>query len=172
MNYRLHSHGTSLGTAIGAITIVLLGVSGCASDSGSTEATPSGNHFESDNPEESTFTDDAGNEMQVGQDLELPKEWPSSIPTPDGRLVAVSVVDQSTAVATWQIDGDVISAENNYLQELESQGFETTKSDDLSTESISVFFALGNGLDITVSATPGEQESDPGEITVVINPSL
>lgn len=162
----------SLGKVAGAITIVLLGVSGCTSDSGPTEATPTGNHFESDNPEVSTFTDDAGNEMQVGQDLELPREWPSSIPTPDGRLVAVSVVDQSTAVATWQIDGDLISAENSYLQDLESQGFQTTKADDLSTESISVFFAIGNGLDITVSATPGEQETDPGEITVVINPSL
>jgi hypothetical protein len=87
-------------------------------------------------------------------------------------LVAVSVVDQSTAVGTWQVDGDLIQIENNYLQVLQSSGFETSRSEDLSTESITVFFAVNNDFDITVSATPGENLTDPGEITVLVNPAL
>jgi hypothetical protein len=147
-------------------------VSGCSTDSDLPDVTSTNNQFETDNPDVSTFTDDAGNEMQVGQDLDLPADWPSGIPTPDGRLVAVSVVDQSTAVGTWQVDGDLIQIENNYLQVLQSSGFETSRSEDLSTESITVFFAVNNNFDITVSATPGENLTDPGEITVLVNPAL
>ena len=156
----------------GVLSLLLVTLSGCSADSGAEDVTSTGNHFESDNPSDSTFTDDAGNEMQVGQDLALPSGWPSAIPTPEGRLVAVSIVDQSTAVATWQVDGDLISTENSYLKDLESRGFQTSQSTDLSTDSISVFFAINDEFDITVSATPGEQESDPGEITVLVNPAL
>ncbi len=166
----------SLKTAValaGAFSLLLFTVSGCSAQTGPEDVViPSaGNQFESDNPTDSTFTDDAGNEMQVGQNLDLPSDWPADIPTPAGRLVAVSIVNESTAVATWQIDGDIIEAEINYLKALESRGFQTSKSDDLSTDSISVFFAINSDFDITVSATPGEQESDPGEITVLVNPA-
>ncbi len=166
------NHFRSVGIFTGSLALLLSLVSGCSTESDPTEVTSTGNQFESDNPDDSTFTDDAGNEMLVGQDLDLPANWPSAIPTPDGRLVAVSIFDQSTAVATWQIDGDLIATENNYLQVLQSNGFNTSKSDDLSTGSISVFFAVGKDFDITVSATPGEVETDPGEITVLVNPSL
>jgi hypothetical protein len=147
-------------------------VSGCSTDTDLPDVTSTNNQFEPDNPDDSTFTDDAGNEMRVGQDLDLPADWPAGIPTPDGRLVAVSVVDQSTAVGTWQVDGDLIQIENDYLQVLQSSGFETSRSEDLSTESITVFFAVNNDFDITVSATPGENPTDPGEITVLVNPAL
>ena len=128
--------------------------------------------FESDNPDDSTFTDDAGNELQVGENLALPPDWPGDVPIPDGSLIAVSVVDAQTAVATWQIDGDVLLAEQSYVEQLASTGFTVTKSDDLSTEANTVYTAVGNGLDVTVSATSGEKETDPGEITVLVNPGL
>jgi hypothetical protein len=163
---------------VGTLTLLLATVTGCSNGSTSNGSAPSnsapatGNHFESDNPNDSTFTDDAGNEMQVGQDLPLPEDWPAAIPIPEGRLVAVSIVDESTAVATWQVDGELTSIDSAYLQLLESRGFTTERSNDLSTESITVFFAVGNNFDITVSATPGEKETDPGEITVLVNPSF
>ena len=128
--------------------------------------------FESENPDDSTFTDDAGNELQVGENLPLPPDWPADVPTPKGSLIAVSVVDTQTAVATWQTDGDVFLAEQSYVEQLASAGFTVTKSDDLSTAANTVYTAVGNGLDVTVSATSGEKETDPGEITVLVNPGL
>ncbi len=146
---------------------------GCSSSNDTSTVSPtSGNHFESDDPNDSIFTDDAGTEMVVGDDLDLPNEWPSGVPVPSGRLVAVAIADPATAVATWQIDADLSVAESDYISQLELSGFEISPAPDLSTESITVYFAIGQKLDITVSATPGEKPSDPGEITVVINPSL
>ena len=142
------------------------------SESSSELSTESIAPFESDNPDDSTFTDDAGNELQVGENLPLPPDWPADVPIPDGSLIAVSVVDAQTAVATWQTDGDVLLAEQSYVEQLASTGFTVTKSDDLSTDANTVYTAVGNGLDITVSATSGEKETDPGEITVLVNPGL
>lgn len=158
--------------ALLALVLWVPTLTGCATEPAPRENTSAGNQFESDNPGDSTFTDDAGNEMQVGQDLDLPADWPSSISPPQGRLVAVSVVNPLTAVATWQVDGDVMAAETLYLELLESNGFTVENSSELSTNTISVFFARDETFDVTVSATPGDKVTDPGEITVVVNPAL
>ena len=159
----------------GAVLLIAGMLSGCSSQDSSepnSDITTSGDQFESDNPEDSTFTDDAGNEMQVGENLELPADWPAAVPTPEGRLIAVSIIDESTAVATWQVDGDVVTAENALVEAFTLNGFRAERSEDLSTDSITVYTAVGNDLDVTVSATPGAGESDPGEITLLVNPSF
>lgn len=159
------------------ITSPLVACSPGAESPGTTDSVDSSSsgtdaQFETDNPDDSTFTDDAGNEMQVGENLVLPPEWPALVPTPEGSLIAVSIVDSETAVATWQTPGDVFVAEQSLVELFESGGFEVTKSVDLSTDANTVYTAVGNGLDVTISATSGEVQSDPGEITVLVNPGM
>jgi hypothetical protein len=162
---------TKTACAVVALGLAIL-ISGCSSTTVTPEALPTGAQFESDNPDANVFTDDAGNELQVGDDLPLPADWPVGVPTPVGKLIAVSVVDSSTAVATWQIEGDMLIVEANYVAELEKAGFAATQSTDLSTDTISVYTAMGNGLDITISATLGAESTDPSELTVLINPAM
>jgi hypothetical protein len=159
--------------AVAMLALVLgLSLAGCTSHTVTSEVSPTGAQFELDNPNDTTFTDDAGNELLVGDNLELPSNWPAAVPTPPGRLIAVSIVDESTAVATWQVEGDVNQAEDALVQEMSDSGFVVIRSDDLSTETISVFTAEGNDLDVTVSATPGANTGDSGEITLLVNPAF
>ena len=154
-----------------AITVVFT-LGACSGATTESAPTATGDHFESENPDDSVFTDDAGNEMQVGSDLDLPAEWPAAMPVPEGRLIAVSVVDASTAVGTWQVEGDVNEAETIFVQTVSDAGFTVTPAADLSTDTITVYTAQGNDLDVTISATPGETPSDPGEITLLVNPAF
>jgi hypothetical protein len=154
--------------ALGSLVIL----TGCSSTTETPEVAVTGAQFESDNPDANVFTDDAGNELQVGDDLPIPANWPVTVPTPDGKLIAVSVVDDSTAVATWQIEGDMLSVEADYVLQLEAAGFSASQSTDLSTDTINVYTAIGNGLDITISATLGAETTDPSELTVLINPAM
>lgn len=164
-----------MGVAIASLTL-LLGACSQNSDVGPESEpqsdTTASNHFETDPTGDSIFTDDAGNEIAVGENLTLPNNWPGLVPTPEGSLVAVSVIDEQTAVATWKIESDVFAVQEEYAQDLSSQGFEVSSDFGLSTDTIVVLIARGSGLDITISATTGEQVNDPGEITVVVNPSV
>ncbi len=129
-------------------------------------------HFEGDAKNDSTLTDDEGNELSVGENIELPSEWPAAVPTPDGSLIAVSIIDASTAVGTWAVNGDVYAAQELFKDELTAFDFSTRSAPELSAEGIVVFTAQGNGLDVTVSATLGERDSDPGQITILVNPGF
>ena len=157
---------------VGACVVAIsLGVSGCSSSSDTTQTADLGNRFEVANPTDELLDDGSGNELEVGADLALPSNWPQGVPTPTGTLIAVSVIDETTAVATWTVEGDVFSAQQGFLAEFDST-FAVEPISDLSTDTISVYGAIGNGYDITVSATLGEQVSDPGEITILVNPSI
>lgn len=158
-------------TAVACVVAVTVGVTGCASEPEAVQTSDLGDRFESSNPTDDLLDDGSGNELEVGTDLTLPADWPQGVPTPSGTLIAVSVIDERTAVATWTVEGDVFTAQEGFLTEFDST-FTVEPLADLSTDTISVYGAIGNGYDITVSATLGEQSSDPGEITLLVNPSL
>ncbi len=151
-------------------TVLILGVSGCSTSPDVGEGNELGNHFETSNPSDEFLDDGSGNELEIGSDLTLPPTWPIGVPTPVGSLIAVSVIDEQTAVATWSVTGDVVPAQIEFLTLFDS-GYVVQPIPDLSTESIFVYGAIGNGYDITISATVGEKSTDPGEITLLINPS-
>ncbi len=54
--------------ALGSLVIL----TGCSSTTETPEVAVTGAQFESDNPDANVFTDDAGNELQVGDDLPIP----------------------------------------------------------------------------------------------------
>lgn len=158
-------------TAVACVVALTVGVTGCSSEPEAVQSSDLGDRFESSNPTDDFLDDGSGNELEVGTDLTLPADWPQGVPTPSGTLIAVSVIDDRTAVATWTVEGDVFTAQEGFLTEFDST-FTVEPLVDLSTDTISVYGAIGNGYDITVSATLGEQSSDPGEITLLVNPSL
>ncbi len=160
---KIHT-ATALGVAL------VLGLAGCTSSPTVSETSDLGNHFETSNPEDKLFDDGSGNELEVGSDLSLPPDWPEGVPTPAGALISVSVIDDRTAVATWSVEGDVFQAQQSFLAEFNS-GFSVEPIPDLSTDTIIVYGATGNGFDITISSTLGERSTDPGEITLLVNPS-
>jgi hypothetical protein len=158
-------------TAVACVVALTIGVAGCSSEPDVTQTSDLGDHFESSNPTDDLLDDGSGNELEVGSDLTLPNDWPQGVPTPSGTLIAVSVIDERTAVATWTVEGDVFTVQEGFLAEFDST-FTVEPLADLSTDTIAVYGVIGNGYDITVSATLGEQSSDPGEITLLVNPSL
>ncbi len=160
---KIHT-ATALGFAL------VLGIAGCTSSPTVSQTSDLGNHFETSNPEDKLFDDGSGNELEVGSDLSLPPDWPEGVPTPVGALISVSVIDDRTAVATWSVEGDVFQAQQSFLAEFHS-GFSVEPIPDLSTDTIIVYGATGNGFDITISSTLGERSTDPGEITLLVNPS-
>jgi hypothetical protein len=166
----------TLGRALICLALAL-GMSACSSGSNITDVTDVtetndlGNHFETSNSQDEILDDGSGNELAVGSDLFLPTTWPEGVPTPTGTLIAVSVIDDRTAVATWSVQGDVFQVQQMFLPAFDS-GFVVEPIPDLSTDTIVVYGAVGNGYDITVSATLGEKATDPGEITMLVNPSI
>jgi hypothetical protein len=92
---------------------VLLGVGlvGCSGSVDVAQTSDLGNQFEQSNPTDEFLDDGSGNELEVGRDLNLPSNWPQAIPTPEGSLIAISVIDERTAVATWSVQNDVFLAQ-------------------------------------------------------------
>ena len=169
-----HNVGMNLSSQITTVTcgfVLAICVAGCSSAPDAAPTSELGNHFEQSDPTDDLLDDGSGNELEVGTNLTLPQDWPQGVPTPIGSLIAVSVIDRRTAVATWTVQGDVFTIQKDFLTEFDST-FTVEPILDLSTETIVVYGAIGNGLDITISATLGEQEDDPGQITLLVNPSI
>jgi hypothetical protein len=158
-------------TVIAGGVVLILSLAACSNAPEGTPTSGLGNHFEQSNPNDDRLDDGSGNELEVGANLTLPQGWPEGVPTPSGSLIAVSVIDDRTAVATWTVKGDVFTIQKDFLNQFDST-FTVEPIADLSTDTIVVFGAIGNGYDITISATLGEQVNDPGEITLLVNPSI
>lgn len=150
--------------------LLSVGLVGCSGSVDVAQTSDLGNQFEQSNPTDEFLDDGSGNELEVGRDLNLPSNWPQAIPTPEGSLIAISVIDERTAVATWSVQNDVFLAQKEFLTEFDGS-FAVEPLLDLSTDSIIVYGAIGNGFDVTISATLGARADDPGEITVLVNPS-
>jgi hypothetical protein len=149
--------------------VITVGIGACSTSPGLSESSDLGNHFETSDPDDALLDDGSGNQLSVGSDLVLPLDWPVNVPTPEGTLIAVSVIGDQTAVATWSIADDVFKAQQSYLAQLDA-GFAVEPIPDLTTDTIVVYGATGNGYEVVVSATVGEETADPGEITLLVNP--
>lgn len=145
---------------LGLLLALMLGVSGCASDSDPGSDVPAG---DAGNAESGTFTDDAGDTMQFGPGTELPEDWPSALPIAPGTLLSVAVRQDGSALATWIVPDETAEADMNaYLVSLQDAGFSAPVQSEMSVPDEGVFsYDLANdAYDLTVSAVlvPGESE--------------
>jgi hypothetical protein len=154
---------------IAAGLAIAVGIGGCSTGPGPTTSSDLGNRFETFDPDDGPLGDGSGNQLAMGNDLMLPMDWPINVPTPDGSLISVSVINDNTAVGTWSIAGDVFQAQQVYLAQFQA-GFAVQPMPDLTTDTIVVYAVTGSGYEIIVSSTLGEKITDPGEITLLVNP--
>ena len=110
-----------------------------------------------------TVKDDEGNEVSVGENVELPADWPSAVPAVEGGTLMMAGVDaDGGASAMWQVQADPESASTAYGSQLESAGFTKDAEAMLDTAAMRQF--AGNGLRVSVSAS----ESDGSTAVLVV----
>lgn len=110
-----------------------------------------------------TVKDGEGNEVSLGENVELPADWPSAVPAVEGGTLTMAGLDgDGGASAMWQVDADPETASTAYASQLESAGF--TKDAEAMLDEAAMRQFLGNGLRVSVSAT----ESDGATAVLVV----
>jgi hypothetical protein len=105
-----------------------------------------------------SVTDDEGNTTVVGEDVELPDEWPAVIPVPDAPLMAASVDAAGKAVtSSWMGDADPAVAAEAYGQQLLDAGFELDSTG--TAPGLNDATYLGNGYQVSVRAIELDESS-------------
>lgn len=99
-----------------------------------------------------TIEDEAGNEMAVGEGVELPSTWPADVPVYQGGTLTMAMVSpaEGTANAMWTLDEEPEAAVAGMRQALEGAGYmleaETT------TQDITMLDFVGDGHRIALMA--------------------
>jgi hypothetical protein len=111
-----------------------------------------------------SVTDEEGNEMQLGENVSVPDNWPAEIPVYDnGKLISVMVAgDGSSVNAVWQTDATVEEAAAAYGSALEASGF--TAGDTSAITGMTNATYDGNGYTVTVTTLDAE-----GTATLMVN---
>lgn len=111
-----------------------------------------------------SVTDEEGNEMQLGENVSVPDNWPSEVPVYDnGKLISVMVAgDGSSVNAVWQTDATTEEAAAAYGAALESSGFTVGDTSAMSGMTNSTY--EGNGYTVTVTTLDAE-----GTATLMVN---
>jgi hypothetical protein len=112
--------------------------------------------------ESMTFTDEEGNEIAVGEGIDLPANWPANVPAFEGGTLGVASVNaDGTASAMWTTEtssADVVAA---YGATLEGAGYTQTSTSAMGDLNIADY--TGNGQTVNVSAIAAD-----GTTTLVI----
>lgn len=131
-----------------AASMPLLGACGGAAEQAAEQALGGDVNIEDDSL---TFTDDEGNEVAVGEGIELPGNWPDNVPAFEGGTLGVASVNtDGTASAMWTTDSSAADVAAAYGAELEGAGYAQTSTSNLGDLSIADY--AGNGRTINVSA--------------------
>ncbi|MFA7323675.1 MAG: hypothetical protein WC005_04875 [Candidatus Nanopelagicales bacterium] len=105
-----------------------------------------------------TVTDEDGTAVSIGEDVALPSNWPSDVPTVDGTLFTVSVSETSgEASAMWKTAGDPAAMAGAYKSALEAAGYTITS--ETKTADLVIIGAEGNGKTISVMFSQAEGEA-------------
>lgn len=113
-----------------------------------------------------TVEDSAGNNITIGDDVTLPDNWPSEVPTYDaGKLSSVMVAgDGSSVQAMWTTDATPEDAAKAYGDALLAAGF--TAGTTTNVEGMTGGDYTGNGYAVNVAVIAAE-----GQTTVLVNAS-
>jgi hypothetical protein len=108
-----------------------------------------------------TITDNEGNQMAAGENIQLPDNWPAEIPPFEGGTLTVVTVSPDGVWASWTASGSAQEAADAYGATLEAAGYT------LDTESkvdAAVFRSYkGNGYLLNISTA-----DDSGETVVLV----
>lgn len=111
-----------------------------------------------------TVTDAEGNEMQIGENIAVPDNWPAEIPVyEDGALISVVIGSGGASInAIWTTTGTPEEAAAAYGSALESAGF--SGGDTSAVAGMSSMDYTGNGYTINVTTIAAD-----GSTTLMMN---
>jgi uncharacterized protein YceK len=137
---------------------VLLVTSGCGSDVANEQAVE--NAIENANPSVDvdaqdggagiTATDEDGNEVGVGTAAQVPSDFPSAVPLPEGTLTVAAKSPDGAFTLQYQVSQEPGDAAVAYRTQLEGANF--TVDDTAAVAGSSGFSATGNGYEVDVLA--------------------
>lgn len=99
-----------------------------------------------------TIQDDAGNEMAVGEGVDLPSTWPADVPVYQGGTLTMVMVsaEEGTANAMWSLREEPEAAVASMRQALEGAGY--TLEAETTAQDMMLLDFVGNGHRVTVMA--------------------
>jgi hypothetical protein len=105
-----------------------------------------------------SITDSNGNQVQIGEDVAMPDNWPAEVPKVEGgKLASVMVAGDGASVnALWTTDGATADAATAYNDALKAAGY--THENTTSAEGLESSQWYGNGfrVNVIVSGTDGQ----------------
>jgi hypothetical protein len=111
-----------------------------------------------------SVTDSNGNQIQIGEDVAMPDNWPSAVPKFDGgKLASVMVAGDGASVnAMWTTDASADEAAKAYNDALLGAGF--TQEQSMAAGGVGGGTYSGNGYKVNVVVTGAD-----GQTTVLVN---
>ncbi|MEI6360673.1 MAG: hypothetical protein WCP95_00935 [Actinomycetes bacterium] len=102
-----------------------------------------------------SITDSNGNQVQLGEDVTMPGNWPAAVPQLEGgKLVSVMVAgDGASANAMWTTDAAVADAAKSYSDALIGAGFTADQNANAAGAETGQFSGNGYTVNMVVSGS-------------------
>jgi hypothetical protein len=105
-----------------------------------------------------SVTDSNGNQVQIGENVKMPDNWPSQVPQFEGgKLASVMVAGDGASVnALWTTDAALPDAAKAYRDALAAAGY--TQDDTMSADGLESGNHTGNGykVNFVISGSDGQ----------------
>jgi len=104
-----------------------------------------------------SVTDSNGNQVQIGEDVTMPSNWPADVPQfAGGKLASVMVAgDGSSVNAMWTTDAAVADAAKAYGDALTGGGYTQDQTANAGGAETSQYSGNGYQVNVVVSGTDG-----------------
>lgn len=112
-----------------------------------------------------TVTDESGNAIAIGENIDVPENWPAEVPLFEGgSMVSVSVNADGTAGAMWTTDTTAEEAAAAYDKTLTAAGYTQTETANMGGMIVTGY--EGNGLTVSVSTITSDDQTTGVMLTV------
>lgn len=102
-----------------------------------------------------TMTDEEGNQVVIGEGVELPANWP--LPVPDSGVLAMATVQSDgTAYAMWQVEGTESDAADSYGDLLVSAGYSLERDSNLDGAIMRDYTGMASFVSVVASESDGQ----------------
>jgi hypothetical protein len=104
-----------------------------------------------------SITDSNGNQVQIGEDVTMPDNWPAEVPVVEGgKLASVMVAGDGASVnAMWSTEAAVPDASKAYADALTSAGYKQDQTANAGGVESSQWSGNGYSVNVIVSGADG-----------------
>jgi len=158
--------------AVGATALALGGLTACGGDDEKTVDLGDGTKASvKKDGDDVTITSDEG-EIKTGNDVELPDEFPSDLPMPQGDHTVVSSIDSNgELMVTLQADDLDLPAEREHLKtELGNAGWEVSQDSIVDQAEMAMVAVDASKDDVEASYALTTNEGQPATVIIIVRP--